>query len=459
MTETELLFLAVMAVLALVLGRRRYRSREGREMTSSTPEKKTSSTPEKKLTKGQQAALGGVAGLMVGVGGVGAFGTFTNANRAFGEGWENSEGTAAGVVAAGEGATLVLALTMVGLTLLGQSTPLMVRLGLWTLPAVASAVSASMATGLMQTLVYGVTPMAMCVSAEGLGLIARRIVIYRTGVDMEAQRRNASITRKVAFQRALAANHPDAPVKQKALRKSWKLAKRVGVGDDQLGTDLVEVQRNQLTLGAETALAQMLTVPVTADAFVASVGVTQGEDRRRKGVTAVTGRDEERPALMRGETGETTAVTQVSPPRAVEPSQKSVTAPVGETGEAVTESVSTETGEGLEEVEASQREGYSLAEVAAVAGVPVPVPGVKLTDEQLTVVLRYLRYREDPPASYRQAQTAFRDAKFIGGEGRVRRAFKKLLAAEAQEANVVPVPATGEEDEEQDESEEPERRL
>ncbi|MFJ7264971.1 hypothetical protein ACIQV2_33000 [Streptomyces globosus] len=69
----------------------------------------------------------------------------------------------------------------------------------------------------------------------------------------------------------------------------------------------------------------------------------------------------------------------------------------------------------------------TLDDLAAVAGVPVPQLGVALTDAQLDVVLRHLRYRDDPPMSYRQALRAFRRAGYVGGEERVRRAWTGLL--------------------------------
>ncbi|MGY3056785.1 hypothetical protein ACVWZD_001030 [Streptomyces sp. TE3672] len=72
----------------------------------------------------------------------------------------------------------------------------------------------------------------------------------------------------------------------------------------------------------------------------------------------------------------------------------------------------------------------TLADLAAVAGVPVPEPDRPLTDEQLDVVLRHLRYADDPPRSYRQARDAFRRAGFVGSEARVRIAFGALLAQE-----------------------------
>ncbi|MFG3179822.1 hypothetical protein ACGFZC_32830 [[Kitasatospora] papulosa] len=76
----------------------------------------------------------------------------------------------------------------------------------------------------------------------------------------------------------------------------------------------------------------------------------------------------------------------------------------------------------------------ALADLAAVAGVPVPAPGEPLTDGQLDVALRHLRYVDDPPQSYRQARDEFRDLGFVGSERRVRRAWAELMEKE-EEAN------------------------
>jgi hypothetical protein len=78
----------------------------------------------------------------------------------------------------------------------------------------------------------------------------------------------------------------------------------------------------------------------------------------------------------------------------------------------------------------ADRDAVALAELAAVAGVPVPQHGEPLTDGQLDVVLRHLRYRDDPPMSQRKAGAAFRQAGFIGSEERVRRAWNALLLKE-----------------------------
>ncbi|MFG2789104.1 hypothetical protein [Streptomyces sp. NPDC048419] len=88
------------------------------------------------------------------------------------------------------------------------------------------------------------------------------------------------------------------------------------------------------------------------------------------------------------------------------------------------------------EIAASKSEGHTpldwdaLAQVAAVAGVETPEPGQPLTDDQLTVVLRWLRHSENPPLSYRKALTAYRAAGFSAKEERVRKAYAALIDAE-----------------------------
>ncbi|MEV7003327.1 hypothetical protein AB0N62_37460 [Streptomyces sp. NPDC093982] len=76
------------------------------------------------------------------------------------------------------------------------------------------------------------------------------------------------------------------------------------------------------------------------------------------------------------------------------------------------------------------RDAVTLADLAVVAGVPTPQPGEPLTGGQLDVVLRHLRYSDDPPLSYRQAVGGFRDRGFVGSEKRVRHAWGALLSNE-----------------------------
>lgn len=76
-------------------------------------------------------------------------------------------------------------------------------------------------------------------------------------------------------------------------------------------------------------------------------------------------------------------------------------------------------------------DSLTLQQLAEIAGVDLPQPGVTLSDEQIEVVLRWLRYGMEPPRSYRQARKEFRDAKFVGGEHRVRRIWGEIEAHEA----------------------------
>lgn len=74
----------------------------------------------------------------------------------------------------------------------------------------------------------------------------------------------------------------------------------------------------------------------------------------------------------------------------------------------------------------------TLDELALAAGVSLPQPGVRLSDDQLAVVLRWLRYTMHPPRSYRQAQDAFRAAGFQAREERVRRIWGEIETREAE---------------------------
>ncbi|WP_371674748.1 hypothetical protein OG985_48750 (plasmid) [Streptomyces sp. NBC_00289] len=72
----------------------------------------------------------------------------------------------------------------------------------------------------------------------------------------------------------------------------------------------------------------------------------------------------------------------------------------------------------------------AIAELAAVAGVPAPQPGGTVSDEQMDVVLRHLRYSEAPPDSYRSARDAYRALGFVGSEERIRISWNALIAKE-----------------------------
>lgn len=205
------------------------------------------------LTWKQKAVLVLAAAPMCVVGAVGAVGTYANAASVL-----RRRETALGLVAAGEGATLVAALVMIVVTMLGQAAPLVARVALWVLPMVAAGLGLVIAPEVREAVVYGLTPMAMTASAEGVSFLARRIVVHQTGVDVEARRRNASRVRRIAYHEARSRNHPKDRVRQRSELTVWRLMRKAGDGDTELGSDLVGVQREWLTKGARSALGSML---------------------------------------------------------------------------------------------------------------------------------------------------------------------------------------------------------
>ncbi|WP_053704064.1 hypothetical protein [Streptomyces sp. WM6368] len=203
------------------------------------------------LSRAQKTVLTAAFVPMVATGVAGGFGTYSNISAAYGS------GTALGAVAAGEGATAVLALVLLGLTMLGQSSPLVIRAGLWALPAAAAVMSAMAATDPGETVIYALTPMGMTTAAEGAAFLARRIVVHRDGHDAEVDRKAAAVVQALAYRQAMAASHPDQRVRQKSELKAWKLAGKVGTGDLALSEQLLEVQRARITAGADSALSAM----------------------------------------------------------------------------------------------------------------------------------------------------------------------------------------------------------
>ncbi|GGY30563.1 hypothetical protein GCM10010363_08920 [Streptomyces omiyaensis] len=223
-------------------------------------------TAERELGTLQRVVLGAAFVPMLVTGGAGGYGTYTNIKAAYGS------GTAVGAVAAGEGATAVLAIVLLGLTLLGQSSPRVIRAGLWALPAAAAAMSATAATTPGEVVIYALTPMGMTASAEGAAFLARRIVVYRDGRDAEAEAHAADLVQALAYQRAMSERHPNPKVRKKAELAYWKLGKKVGAGDIVLGTRLVDAQREKVTDGAHAALADMFGATTVAPALTGPVG-------------------------------------------------------------------------------------------------------------------------------------------------------------------------------------------
>lgn len=218
-----------------------------------------------KLTWGKVILLVATSLPMVAVAVAGGIGTFTNLSSEYGS------GTAIGALAAGEGATACAALVLLATTLLNQTSSPVARAALWLLPAFAAAMGVTAASGTGQAIVFGLTPMGMTAGAEGLAFLARRVVVYRTGVDIEVQRRNAQTVQRLAYHRSRAVNHPSKWVRKSSERTSWRLAKKVGVGDTELGGRLVEVQRDRLTEGADAALLNMFHIDTPQPAIETTV--------------------------------------------------------------------------------------------------------------------------------------------------------------------------------------------
>ncbi|MFD7294121.1 conjugal transfer protein [Streptomyces sp. NPDC059897] len=238
----------------------------------------TAST-RKALTKVQIVVLSAAFVPMLATGVFGGVGTYSNISGAYGK------GTALGAVAAGEGATAVLALVLLGLTMLGQSSPRIIRLGLWALPAAASAMAAMAADDPGTTVIYAITPMGMCVSAEGMAFLARRIAVHTEGRDAEGERHAVETVQSLAYHRARAANHPDKRVRWWSDRKSWRLARKVGAGDAELGSRLLDVQRQRVTIGADAALGSMFHLDAAA-LPAGTANVEESTETMRKRSTA-----------------------------------------------------------------------------------------------------------------------------------------------------------------------------
>jgi hypothetical protein len=240
------------------------------------------SETRKRLTKLQVGVLVAAFVPMLATGGVGGIGTYSNIGHAYGA------GTALGALGAGEGATAVLALVLLGLTMLGQSSPRVVRMGLWALPAGAAVMGAMAAPDPGRTVIYALTPMGMSVSAEGMAFLARRIVVHTDGRDAENERRTADIVQALAYHRARAAHHPVPRVRKRSDRASWRLARKVGVGDTALGSRLLDVQRARITDGADAALASMFggTAPALAPIPTTVANAEESTDTIRNRSTA-----------------------------------------------------------------------------------------------------------------------------------------------------------------------------
>jgi len=204
-----------------------------------------------KLTRGQKTVLILTSLPMAAVGFAGGIAAFSNMKKIL-----HDSVTSLGLVAAGEGATLICAMVTLSLTLLGQHTPAAVRLGLWLLPMTASGAGVILAPSTTASVVVmAMTPMAMTVAGEGVALTARRIVRFQTGIDLEAQRRTGllmwharrSQTGRTAFARRLSELFV------------WRLTRKVAVNDKELSLSLSDIHRDRIADGADADLSAALS--------------------------------------------------------------------------------------------------------------------------------------------------------------------------------------------------------
>jgi len=202
-----------------------------------------------KLTKGQVATLAITSLPMAAIGVVGGVASYYN----FADALSRTSG-ALSVVLAGEGTTLICALVLLSLTLMGQHSPAVVRFGLWALPMVASAAGVAVAPTFNAQVVMGVAPLAMTGAGEGVALVARRVVRHNTGVDLEAQRRAGLLVWHSG--RAVNGGWLARKTSKAAV---WRLTKQFAASDAQMAIQVDDVQRFRISENLDSNLLAALT--------------------------------------------------------------------------------------------------------------------------------------------------------------------------------------------------------
>lgn len=202
-----------------------------------------------KLTKGQVAVLVAASLPMAAAGIAGGIASYFNFAQVLA-----SKSNAVSLVLAGEGATVICALVALAVTLMGQHTPGPARAGLWIIPLAASVAGAFIAPDVNTKVVMGLSPLAMTAAGEGITLVARRIVAYRTGVDIEQQRRSGLL-----LWHANRAANGKGFAKKRSQAAVWRLTKQFAATDGQMSVQLGEVQRYRIGEGADQNLAAVLS--------------------------------------------------------------------------------------------------------------------------------------------------------------------------------------------------------
>lgn len=203
-----------------------------------------------KLTRGQVATLTATSLPMAAVGVAGGIASYFN----FAGILNGSASAALSVVLAGEGVTLTCALIALSLTLMGQHSPTMVRLGMWILPLVGSLAGGLLAPDFNSRVIMTVAPLAMTVAGEGITLVARRTVRHNTGVDLEAQRRAGLLV----WHAGRAANGGFI-ARRMSKAAVWRLTKSFAQTDGQMSMQVDQVQRFRINENLDANLLAALT--------------------------------------------------------------------------------------------------------------------------------------------------------------------------------------------------------
>lgn len=201
-----------------------------------------------KLSWGQTAVLVAASLPMAVIGGAGGYATYVNMNNVL----HRSE-SALGMVAAGEGATLICALVALAVTLMGQHTPGFVRFGMWAIPLLASVTGALLAPTTTERIVMAVTPLAMTAAGEGVAFVARRVVAFRTGVDIEQQRRSGLL-----LWHANRAANGSKLGKFLSNMAVWRLTKQFASTDPQTALQIGEIVRYRVAESSDANLSAVL---------------------------------------------------------------------------------------------------------------------------------------------------------------------------------------------------------
>lgn len=238
-------------------------------------------------------------------------------------------------------------------------------------------------------------------------------------INTQAVRLVAENNARANAQLALAEQRVAAQIEQN--KRYARLEKKLAESEKKSGKAAQQFLTRGLTTGLEERLSLPVwgpSVPLTAPAADSPVTGPQ------EAVTAAPVTDSGAEAVTPPVTPAVTEGVTPEDPEIEAPSQGGATPPA-------TPSDTDAFGGGV----TAAPDMADLEAAAAVAGVETPRPNESLTNEQLLVVLRWLRHSEQPPHSYRKARTLFTDQGFIGGEQRIRNAWAVLEATEAEAAD------------------------